>query len=133
MAERKPGRPKRAQWNAQMVRDLRQAEGLTQQELADRLGVRQQTISEWETGMYQPRGASATLLTRIAEDALRILRFFRFLAWYGRGEPDAAALAACERMKDRIGQLSAERISKELLKLLGAEDRKSTRLNSSHT
>lgn len=69
MAERKPGRPKRAQWNAQMVRDLRQAEGLTQQELADRLGVRQQTISEWETGMYQPRGASATLLTRIAEEA----------------------------------------------------------------
>ncbi|MDR3509609.1 MAG: CCA tRNA nucleotidyltransferase [Caulobacteraceae bacterium] len=60
--------------------------------------------------------------TRIAEDALRILRFFRFLAWYGRGEPDAVALAACERMKDRIGQLSAERISKELLKLLGADD-----------
>ena len=33
--------------------------------------------------------------TRIREDALRILRFFRFQAWYGRGEPDAAGLAAC--------------------------------------
>ena len=35
--------------------------------------------------------------TRIREDGLRILRFFRFLAWYGQGEPDADALAACER------------------------------------
>ena len=43
--------------------------GLTQQELADELGARQQTISEWETGMYQPRGTSATLLNIIAERA----------------------------------------------------------------
>lgn len=42
---------------------------LTQQEMADELGTRQQTISEWETGMYQPRGASARLLTIIAERA----------------------------------------------------------------
>jgi len=42
---------------------------LTQRELADRLGTRQQTISEWETGMYKPRGASATLLSIIAEQA----------------------------------------------------------------
>jgi poly(A) polymerase len=60
--------------------------------------------------------------TRIREDALRILRFFRFLAWYGRGEPDAAGLAACAALKDRIGDLSAERVSAELLKLLAAED-----------
>src|SRR6185295_13063816 len=60
--------------------------------------------------------------TRIREDALRILRFFRFLAWYGRGEPDAAALAACAALKDLAGSLSAERVSKELLKLLGAGD-----------
>jgi poly(A) polymerase len=59
---------------------------------------------------------------RIAEDALRILRFFRFLAWYGRGEPDEAALAACRQMRDRVVGLSAERIAKELLKLLAAED-----------
>ena len=60
--------------------------------------------------------------TRILEDALRILRFFRFLAWYGKGEPDARRLAACGRLKARIGALSAERVSKELLKLLAADD-----------
>ncbi len=43
--------------------------GLTQQELAGELGTRQQTISEWETEMYQPRGASSRLLTIIAERA----------------------------------------------------------------
>jgi len=63
---------------------------------------------------------------RIREDALRILRFFRFLAWYGKGEPDGEALAACGRLKDLIGGLSAERISKELLKLLAADDPRAT-------
>jgi len=43
--------------------------GLTQQELAEELGTRQQTVSEWETGMYRPRGASSRLLTIIAERA----------------------------------------------------------------
>ena len=62
---------------------------------------------------------------RILEDALRILRLFRFLAWYGKGAPDAAAVAACEALKDRISTLSAERVSKELLKLLAAEDPRS--------
>jgi len=42
---------------------------LTQQEMAGELGTRQQTISEWETGIYQPRGASATLLSIVAERA----------------------------------------------------------------
>ncbi|HWF75825.1 MAG TPA: CCA tRNA nucleotidyltransferase [Caulobacteraceae bacterium] len=60
--------------------------------------------------------------TRIREDALRILRFFRFTAWYGRGEPDAAGLAACAGLRGLIGALSAERVSAELLKLLAAED-----------
>lgn len=60
--------------------------------------------------------------TRIREDALRILRFFRFLAWYGQGEPDAAGLAACASLKDLIQRLSAERIAKELLTLLAAPD-----------
>lgn len=59
---------------------------------------------------------------RIREDALRILRFFRFQAWYGRGEPDPAGLAACERRKDLLAGLSAERVAKELLRLLAAED-----------
>ena len=60
--------------------------------------------------------------TRIAEDSLRILRYFRFLAWYGKGEPDAAALAACEAGRELMGNLAAERVAKELLKLLGAYD-----------
>ena len=60
--------------------------------------------------------------TRIAEDSLRILRYFRFLAWYGKGEPDAAALAACEAGRELMGNLAAERVAKELLKLVGAYD-----------
>ncbi|WP_297694523.1 CCA tRNA nucleotidyltransferase [Phenylobacterium sp.] len=59
---------------------------------------------------------------RIGEDYLRILRFFRFLAWYGKGAPDGPALAACTRLKDQVATLAAERISKELLKLLAADD-----------
>jgi len=59
---------------------------------------------------------------RIAEDYLRILRFFRFLAWYGAGPADAAALAACEAARGQLATLSAERVSKELLKLLAADD-----------
>lgn len=67
--------------------------------------------------------------TRIREDYLRILRFFRFFAWYGRGEPDAAGLAACAALKDGMERLSAERVSKELLKLLAAPDpRRAVRL-----
>ncbi len=59
----------RPQWNGEHVRALRSYLGLTQRKLADKLGTRQQTISEWETGMYQPRGASSTLLSIIAEQA----------------------------------------------------------------
>jgi len=43
--------------------------GLSQRELAEELGTRQQTISEWETGQYRPRGASVRLLTLVAERA----------------------------------------------------------------
>lgn len=59
---------------------------------------------------------------RLREDYLRILRFFRFFAWYGRGAPDEAAVAACKAHRTQITTLSAERISKELLKLLAADD-----------
>lgn len=58
--------------------------------------------------------------TRIEEDYLRILRFFRFHAWYGRGAPDAEGLAACAEHASGMSRLSAERVSKELLKLLAA-------------
>jgi poly(A) polymerase len=57
---------------------------------------------------------------RIAEDYLRILRFFRFFAWYGRGAPDTAAIAACAAMTDGLSRLSAERIWAETKKLFAA-------------
>jgi len=60
---------KKAAWNAGSVRQLRRHMQLTQEQLAEALGVRQQTVSEWETGMYTPRGASDRLLTIIADDA----------------------------------------------------------------
>ena len=56
-------------WDSERIRTLRQHLGLTQRELADELGTRQQTISEWEKGMYKPRGASSTLLSIVAERA----------------------------------------------------------------
>ncbi|MDD3837028.1 MAG: CCA tRNA nucleotidyltransferase [Phenylobacterium sp.] len=66
---------------------------------------------------------------RILEDHLRILRFFRFYASFGRGEPDGEALAACAEHKAAIANLAAERISAELLKLLAADDpRRAVRL-----
>jgi DNA-binding transcriptional regulator YiaG len=62
-------RGRKVRWDGASIRELRRHLGFTQQELADELGTRQQTISEWETGMYQPRGASSRLLTIIAERA----------------------------------------------------------------
>ena len=61
---------------------------------------------------------------RIREDYLRILRFFRFYAWYGdtSGGIDADGLAACAELADGIDGLSRERAGAELLKLLGAPD-----------
>nr|WP_210259931.1 CCA tRNA nucleotidyltransferase [Martelella sp. HB161492] len=59
---------------------------------------------------------------RIREDYLRILRFFRFFAWYGAGRPDAKGLKAAAKARDGIATLSAERIWSELKKLLSAED-----------
>lgn len=59
---------------------------------------------------------------RIAEDYLRILRFFRFFAWYGGGRPDADGLRACVRGRQGLKGLSAERIWAELKKILAAPD-----------
>ncbi len=57
---------------------------------------------------------------RIREDALRILRFFRFHARYSPGRIDAEGLAACAAERHLLGHLSAERVRAELLKLLEA-------------
>ena len=58
---------KKRQWSKEEIKALRQHLNLTQVKLAEELGTRQQTISEWEKGMYRPRGASATLLSIVAE------------------------------------------------------------------
>ena len=67
-------------WNASSVRGLRHHLELSQNAFADELGTRQQTVSEWETGRYRPRGTSARLLSIIAERA-----GFEYDAGGGRG------------------------------------------------
>ena len=61
-------------------------------------------------------------LQRIAEDHLRILRFFRFHARFGAGVPDAAGLAACAARANDLMTLSRERVRGELFKLLAVGD-----------
>ena len=58
--------------------------------------------------------------TRIAEDYLRVLRLFRFHAWYGKGDIDPDGLRAAAAAQDKLKTLSAERVAKELLRLLEA-------------
>lgn len=60
--------------------------------------------------------------TRIKEDSLRILRFFRFFAWYGGGRPDAVGLKACASGRNLMAGLSVERVWSELKKMLAAPD-----------
>ncbi len=66
---KKGDKKKGPKWDSDKVRALRRHLRLTQEQMAEELGTRQQTISEWETGMYQPRGPSATLLNIVAERA----------------------------------------------------------------
>jgi poly(A) polymerase len=81
--------------------------------------------------LYDPFGGRADLAAgrvrfvgepgrRIAEDRLRVLRFFRFYAWYGRPPLDGPGFEACRRNSGALGALSGERVAKELLRLLGA-------------
>ncbi|WP_339861130.1 CCA tRNA nucleotidyltransferase [Paremcibacter congregatus] len=83
--------------------------------------------------LYDPCGGLADLETRrvrfigaaderIREDALRILRFFRFAAQIGDGLMDPQGFAACIRYKDLIDNLSGERLAQELLKILAAQN-----------
>ncbi len=57
------------QWNGELIKALRQHMELTQSEFARQLGVRQQTVSEWEKGIYTPTRASSNYLTMVAEKA----------------------------------------------------------------
>ncbi len=85
--------------------------------------------------LYDPAGGLADLRAgrvrfvgdakaRIDEDVLRLLRFFRFHAHYGRGAPDRAALAACRAAAARIETLSGERVRSELFRLVVADEPK---------
>ena len=59
---------------------------------------------------------------RVAEDYLRVLRFFRFFARYGGDAPDAATLAALRSSVPALSGLSAERVWSELVRILSAPD-----------
>lgn len=59
---------------------------------------------------------------RIAEDYLRILRFFRFHAQYGQGDPDKVGLLACKDAADKISSLSRERITQEFFKIIAVSN-----------
>lgn len=83
--------------------------------------------------VYDPVGGQADLAayrvrfvgdpaTRIVEDVLRILRYYRFEARFGQGEGDAAARAACRAAAGKLPTLSAERVSRELLRLIAGPD-----------
>jgi DNA-binding transcriptional regulator YiaG len=60
-------REKSTNWDKSKIYKLRKHLGMTQTEMAENMGTRQQTISEWEIGMYKPRGMSVTLLNMVAE------------------------------------------------------------------
>ena len=83
--------------------------------------------------LYDPVGGLADLRAgrvrfignaeaRIGEDGLRLLRFYRFFAHYGKGEADRDARAACRRLAACATRLSSERVRTELMKLLSAPD-----------
>ena len=83
-------------------------------------------IFDYATGIADLKAGRVRFMgdatTRIREDYLRILRLFRFQAWYGKGEIDAAALNAAAAEREGLRKLSGERIAKEMLKLLAAEN-----------
>lgn len=69
MAEQHAGGPGEEPWSSDEVQRLRAHLGVTQAELAARIGTRQQTISEWETGTRAPRRMARRLLRMVAEES----------------------------------------------------------------
>lgn len=55
-------------WGAGSTRALRRHLGFTQREMGAHLGIRQQTISDWERGKFEPRGGSITLLEWVSRE-----------------------------------------------------------------
>jgi poly(A) polymerase len=76
-------------------------------------------LHDIETATIRFIGSAAE---RIEEDHLRILRFFRFFAVYGRGRPDADGLKASAAARKKLAFLSVERVWAELRKLFAAKD-----------
>ena len=76
-----------SRWDARKVQDLRRRLGLSQQAMARELGVRQQTVSDWETGLHAPRGTSNRMLSMVAEQAAR---YTARTPRGGAGDPAAA-------------------------------------------
>lgn len=87
---------------------------------------------EMDGTLYDPLGGLDDCLTgkvifigdpdqRIAEDRLRVFRFFRFSASHGAQNFDAAGLAACTLAATDLGQVSAERIGAEMRRILGLQ------------
>ncbi|MEI9990907.1 MAG: CCA tRNA nucleotidyltransferase [Rhizomicrobium sp.] len=76
-------------------------------------------VADLQAGHVRFVGDAAT---RIREDYLRILRLFRFHAWYGKGPIDSAALHAAAAERGGLTMLAGERVSKEMLRLLEADD-----------
>ena len=83
-------------------------------------------VDDWFGGLADLKAGRVAFIgdpaTRIAEDHLRILRFYRFSARFGRGELDAVSHAAVVTARQSLKSLSRERIADELLKILSLPD-----------
>lgn len=110
---------RRWRWDADAVRGLRRHLAVTQEELAAELGVRQQTVSEWETGAYQPRGASERVLTMVAEQA-----GFVWDVGQAGGETAPAGEATLEAGRSKLNGSVRDEMGGETREARPADDRR---------
>ncbi len=119
---RTDGRHAETEWTADWREDAARRDFTINAMSLDRAG----TLHDFFGGAADLRAGRVRFVgdaaARIAEDHLRILRFFRFLARYGTGAPDAAALDAIGRGAGLLARLSPERVWSELRRLLEAPD-----------
>ncbi|NJM07861.1 helix-turn-helix transcriptional regulator [Candidatus Gracilibacteria bacterium] len=90
----------RQSWDSRRIRALREFMGLTQREMADELEVRQQTISEWETGLHTPHRSTQKTLSMVAE---------RVGFAYESGERPAEEITSNDQQRD-TGQATRNRV-----------------------
>lgn len=118
------GRHARVAFGTDMAEDAARRDFTMNALYADRAGT---VLDPLGTGLSDLAAGRVRFIgdarARIAEDFLRILRFFRFSAWYGGdGGLDPEGLAACAEMAEGLGRLSRERVGAEMKKLLAAPD-----------